>query len=76
MLPLVIEAIQDPAGGVTKRSSAVVSLGQVVESTGCVMAPYMDFPQLLALLLRMLAEGSSEDTRSAGRLHYATGNTS
>ena len=32
-------------------------LRQVVESTGMVMAPYLEYPQLLAVLLRMLNEG-------------------
>lgn len=31
--------------------------GQVVESTGLVMAPYIEYPQLLGVLLRMLNEG-------------------
>ena len=30
---------------------------QVVESTGLVMAPYLEYPQLLSVLLRMLNEG-------------------
>lgn len=31
---------------------------QVVESTGLVVVPYNDFPQLLGVLLRMLAVGA------------------
>ncbi len=31
--------------------------GQVVESTGLVMSPYLEYPQLLGVLLRMLNEG-------------------
>lgn len=34
---------------------------QIVESTGSVMSPYMDFPQLLTMLLRMLNEGGIDD---------------
>ena len=30
---------------------------QVCESTGVVVAPYMDYPQLLGVLLRLLGEG-------------------
>jgi FKBP12-rapamycin complex-associated protein len=30
---------------------------QVVESTGFVVVPYLEYPQLLGVLLRMLAEG-------------------
>lgn len=33
-------------------------LMQVVESTGIVMAPYKEFPQLLSFLLLMLSEGA------------------
>ena len=32
-------------------------LVQVCESTGVVVAPYTDYPQLLSVLLRMLGEG-------------------
>lgn len=32
--------------------------GQVVESTGLVVVPYMLYPQLLGVLLRILSEGS------------------
>ena len=36
---------------------------QIVESTGSVMAPYMDFPELLAVLLKMLHEGTAATRR-------------
>jgi hypothetical protein len=32
---------------------------QVVESTGCVVSPYLEYPQLLGVLLRMLSEGGA-----------------
>ncbi|GAX78992.1 hypothetical protein CEUSTIGMA_g6432.t1 [Chlamydomonas eustigma] len=59
VIPLVIEAIQDNSSS-SKRIVAVKTLGQIVESTGSVMTPYMDFPQLLAVLLKMLHEGSAD----------------
>uniref|UniRef100_A0A7S3R516 Serine/threonine-protein kinase TOR n=1 Tax=Dunaliella tertiolecta TaxID=3047 RepID=A0A7S3R516_DUNTE len=62
VLPLVIEAIQDAATP-DKRIVAVTALGQIVESTGTVMKPYMDFPQLLSLLLRILHEGSPQQRK-------------
>ena len=34
------------------------SHAQVVASTGLVVAPYNEYPQLLAILLRLLSEGS------------------
>lgn len=36
----------------------VTTLGQVVESTGSVVVPYLEYPQLLGILLRMLSEGT------------------
>eukprot|EP00879_Flechtneria_rotunda_P007003 GHRR01007352.1.p1 GENE.GHRR01007352.1~~GHRR01007352.1.p1 ORF type:complete len:2075 (+),score=775.15 GHRR01007352.1:2-6226(+) len=57
VMPLVIEAIQD-VGTPSKRRAAVITLGQICQSAGCVMIPYWDFPQLLALLLRLLHEGN------------------
>lgn len=36
---------------------------QIVESTGTVMIPYMDFPQLLSLLLRILHGGSPQQRK-------------
>lgn len=36
---------------------------QIVESTGSVMTPYMDFPELLAVLLKMLHEGTAATRR-------------
>lgn len=41
---------------------------QIVESTGTVMKPYMDFPQLLSLLLRILHEGSPNQRKEAMRV--------
>lgn len=42
----------------SKRRAAVITLGQICQSAGCVMTPYWDFPQLLSLLLRLLHEGN------------------
>ena len=33
---------------------------QVIESTGVVVTPYMEYPQLLGMLLQMLSEGSPQ----------------
>lgn len=57
ILPLIIDAIQDISSPV-KRLVAVSTLGQVVESTGTVVLPYLEYPQLLSILLRMLKEGA------------------
>lgn len=66
-MPLVIEAIQDTSSS-RKRLVAVRTLGQIVQSAGCVMSPYLDFPQLLSLLLRLLHEGSAPGRREVMRV--------
>ncbi|KAB2095069.1 hypothetical protein ES319_A01G009900v1 [Gossypium barbadense] len=53
LMPLIVEALLDGAA-VTKREVAVATLGQVVQSTGYVIAPYNEYPQLLGLLLKLL----------------------
>jgi hypothetical protein len=55
-------SLQD-VGAPSKRRAAVVTLGQICQSAGCVMTPYWDFPQLLALLLRLLHEGNPSKGR-------------
>lgn len=53
LMPLIVEALLDGAA-VTKREVAVATLGHVVQSTGYVIAPYNEYPQLLGLLLKLL----------------------
>ncbi|XP_024933499.1 serine/threonine-protein kinase TOR isoform X2 [Ziziphus jujuba] len=53
LMPLIVEALLDGAA-VTKREVAVATLGQVVQSTGYVITPYNEYPQLLGLLLKLL----------------------
>lgn len=45
---------------------------QIVENTGIVMAPYMDFPQLLAVLLRMLHEGGPQQRREVMKVGHCS----
>lgn len=35
----------------------------MVGSTGCVVSPYLEYPQLLGVLLRMLSEGTPSTRR-------------
>ena len=35
----------------------------MVGSTGCVVSPYIEYPQLLGVLLRMLSEGTPSTRR-------------
>ncbi|KAL9647121.1 hypothetical protein ABK040_004838 [Willaertia magna] len=53
LLPPVIETLQDQSSS-TKRAVAIKTLGQIVESTGFVIAPYVKYPNLLTLLLTTL----------------------
>ncbi|XP_054777757.1 serine/threonine-protein kinase TOR isoform X2 [Prosopis cineraria] len=53
LMPLIVEALLDGAA-VSKREVAVITLGQVVQSTGYVITPYNEYPQLLGLLLKLL----------------------
>lgn len=67
MLPLVIEALGD-SSSITKRLVAARTLGRVVESTGWVVLPYMEYPQLLGMLLRMLGEDGHLARREVSRV--------
>jgi FKBP12-rapamycin complex-associated protein len=67
MMPLIIEALGD-ASNPTKRLVAVKTLEKVVKSTGCVVLPYLEYPQLLGILLRMLGEGNLVDRREVSRV--------
>ncbi|KAL1564547.1 non-specific serine/threonine protein kinase [Salvia divinorum] len=53
LMPLIVEALLDGAAAM-KREVAVTTLGQVVQSTGYVIIPYNEYPQLLGLLLKLL----------------------
>ncbi len=53
LLPTLQEMLQD-ASSLNKREVALWTLGQVVESTGCVVEPYEKYPQLLEVLLNFL----------------------
>lgn len=55
-------------GDARRRVVAVKALGQVVESTGCVVAPYLEYPHLLAVLLRMLHAEEPVQRREVVRL--------
>ena len=52
LLVLIIDGIKMGS----TRDIAVITMGQLIESTGYVMRPFTDHPQLLSLMLRILAE--------------------
>nr|AOZ57106.1 Serine threonine-protein kinase TOR [Saccharum hybrid cultivar R570] len=53
LMPVVVDALLD-GGAVSKREVAVSTLGQIIQSTGYVIAPYNEYPPLLGLLLKLL----------------------
>ncbi|XP_051146490.1 serine/threonine-protein kinase TOR isoform X2 [Andrographis paniculata] len=53
LMPLIVDALLDGAAA-SKREVAITTLGQVVQSTGYVITPYNEYPQLLGLLLKLL----------------------
>ncbi len=63
---MALAFVADAAAGEVKNGVAAVPScwclpappAQVVESTGFVVVPYLEYPQLLGMLLRMLSEGS------------------
>ncbi|WOH04828.1 hypothetical protein DCAR_0624240 [Daucus carota subsp. sativus] len=62
LMPLIVEALSDgPAA--TKREVGVATLGQLVQSTGYVITPYNEYPQLLGLLLKLLNGEPAWSTR-------------
>lgn len=42
-----------------------MALGDLVASTGCVVSPYLQFPQLMGILLYLLGEGGDPAVRRA-----------
>ncbi|KAL0486430.1 phosphatidylinositol kinase-related protein kinase TOR [Acrasis kona] len=62
LLPLVMETLQDQSSS-SKRGVAVRTLGQLVESTGYVIEPYLKYPNLLNILLGALKAEEEWNTR-------------
>jgi FKBP12-rapamycin complex-associated protein len=50
LIPVIIETLQDQSSA-TKRAVAFRTLGQLVESTGDVITPYIRYPKLLDIIL-------------------------
>ncbi|CAG9463067.1 unnamed protein product [Pedinophyceae sp. YPF-701] len=67
LLPLVIACIRDGSGAL-RREVAVSTLGALVESCGYAMRPYLEYPGLLTMLLRLLQEGGQATRREVIRV--------
>ena len=53
IMPTIVEALQD-LSSLRKRDAALHTLGQLASNSGYVIRPYMDFPQLLDLLVNII----------------------
>ncbi|KAF8892145.1 phosphatidylinositol 3-kinase [Infundibulicybe gibba] len=61
LMQVILSRLSDPA--LIKRDAALHTLGQVCSSTGYVVAPLVDYPQLLPLLGRILRTEASQIVR-------------
>lgn len=61
LMTVIIQRLSDPS--LIKRDAALHTLGQVCSSTGYVVAPLIDYPQLLPLLGRILKTESNQVVR-------------
>lgn len=59
LLPLLLSALQSPGGGAAsvRKDVCLRALAQLVQSTGCVVQPYLKHPALLPTVLALLKGG-------------------
>ena len=65
LMQVIIARLQDPAH--VKRDAALRTLGQLCSSTGYVISPLIDYPQLLPILGRILRTESGSSRREVVR---------
>lgn len=53
LMPTIIECLQDQSS-IARREAALLALGQLSSNTGYVIAPYLDYPELLDLLTSII----------------------
>jgi FKBP12-rapamycin complex-associated protein len=61
LMQVIISRLSDPS--LIKRDAALHTLGQVCSSTGYVITPLVDHPQLLPLLSRILGTETTQRAR-------------
>ena len=73
--PMRAGALQ-PAGWQVKsiKLHLLLCCPQVVESTGVVVMPYLEYPQLLGMLLRLLSEGDQNCRAQVLKVRCLDGN--
>ncbi|GMM28463.1 phosphatidylinositol kinase-related protein kinase [Martiniozyma asiatica (nom. inval.)] len=62
LMPILLEFFQDQNSGY-KRDAALKCLGKLAGSSGYVIQPLLDYPQLLGILVNVLKSDSSSSTR-------------
>ena len=62
LMAIILDILEDPSIAV-KRDAALVSLGQICSSTGYVIQPFVDHPQLLGYLGKILKTEQNRQTR-------------
>lgn len=62
LMPLIINSFQDQSNSF-KRDAALKTLGQLASSAGYVIKPYIDYPQLLTILINVLKTDSSQSIK-------------
>ncbi|SCV00133.1 LAMI_0G03092g1_1 [Lachancea mirantina] len=62
LMPLIIDTFQDQSNSF-KRDAALKTLGQLAASSGYVIQPLLDYPQLLGVLINILKSESSQNVR-------------
>lgn len=62
LMPLILETFQDQSSSF-KRDAALKTLGQLAGSSGYVIQPLLDFPQLLGILINILKSENSPAIR-------------
>lgn len=61
LMNIIIAKLSDPS--LVKRDAALHTLGQVCSSTGYVIQPLLDYPQLLSILSRILKTEPTQNVR-------------
>lgn len=62
LMPLIIDAFKDQSNSY-KRITALKSLGQLTASSGYVIQPLLDYPELLNVLVNILKSDSSQNIK-------------
>ncbi|CCD22553.1 phosphatidylinositol kinase-related protein kinase TOR1 NDAI_0A03960 [Naumovozyma dairenensis CBS 421] len=62
LMPIIIDTLQDQSKNF-KRDAALKTLGQLTESSGYVIDPLLDYPELLSVLMGILKSDNSQTVR-------------